>query len=111
MAKKIHNEIVSLCDKLDMPFYQRVLLAAMVYRRVKHPEEEIEQLIDKAVEVTVAKRYKKLGKSCMRVSVKRERQRLEEELHDCKNLPEELFKGDIVENAVKYYYGAVCGVE
>lgn len=111
MAKKIHNEIISLCDKLDMPLYQRVLLAAMVYRRVKHPEEGIEQLIDKTVENTVAKRYKKLGKSCMRVSVSKEKERLEEELHDCGNLPEDLFKGDIVENTVRYYYKAVCGVE
>lgn len=111
MAKKIRNEIISLCDKLDMPFYQRALLAAMVYRKVKHPEETIEQLIDKAVEDTVPKRYKKLGKSCMRVSVSKEKEQLEEKLHDCKNLPEDLFEGDIVENTVKYYYGAVFGME
>lgn len=110
--KNIHEEVTLLCENLDMPLYQRILLIGMVCRKVEHPEEKIDELIDKATNSTVPKQYKKQRKkNCMRVSVDRERQRLEEELHDCENLPEELFKGDIVENTVKYYYGAVCGVE
>lgn len=108
----IHEGVTLLCENLDMPLYQRILLIEMVCRQVEHPEERIDELIEKATKSTVPKQYKKLRKkNCMRVSVDRERQRLEEELHDCENLPGELFKGDIVENTVKYYYKAVCGVE
>ena len=115
MKKKIHDEIVSLCDSLEMPLYQRILLIEMVYRKVKHPEENINQLIDKVVYNIVPKRYKALKKRkryYLSVSVSKERTRLEEELHDCRNLPnEELFAGDIIENVVRYYYDIVCGVE
>lgn len=113
MSKQIHEELMGMCDKLDMPIYQRILLTEMVYRKVKCPQEKIDELIDQASKNTVPKQYKRLRKKkyCMQVSVDKERQRLEEELHKCENLPEELFNGDIVENVVRYYYEAICGMD
>lgn len=109
---KIHTELVALCSELELPLYQRILLIEMLYRKVRHPEEDVNQLIDKAVDEVVPKRYKALKKrSCIRVSVNKEKRRLEEELHDCRNLPEQLLTGDVIENTIRYYYNVICGLE
>lgn len=110
--KDVHEKVTQLCENLEMPRYQRILLIEMICRQVEYQEEGINELIDQVTKSTVPEQYKKLReKSWIRLSVNRERRLLEEKLHDCENLPRELFKGDIVENTVKYYYKAVCGVE
>lgn len=109
MNKKIfRREIESRCNRLNMPLYQRILLIEMICWKLDHPEEKTDDLIGHATESTVPKQYKKRGKSCMRVSVGTERERLEEELHKCSDqLPEKLVRGDIVANVVEVYYAEV----
>lgn len=105
MSKGIHEAITSQCNKLDMPFYQTILLIEMVYRKLEHPNEGIKELIDGVKADTVPKQYERLGKpNCMQIAAERERDRLGEELHKSSNLPEELVRGDIVVNVVNYYY-------
>ena len=106
--EKFQRGIESRCNGLDMPLYQRILLIEMIRRKLENPNEGIDELIDHATNSTVPKQYKKRGKSCMRVAVGTERERLEEELHNCSNqLPEELVRGDIVANVVEAYYAEV----
>ncbi len=102
------NEIEFRCNGLDMPLYQRILLIEMICRKLEHPNEKINQLIDHATNSTVPEQYEKRGKSCMKVAVSTERKRLEQELHDCSDqFPEELARGDIVANVVEAYYAEV----
>lgn len=106
--KKFRKEIESRCNSLDMPLYQRILLIEMICRKLEHPNEGIDELIDHATNSTVPKQYKKRGKNCMKVAVSTERKRLEEELHNSSDLfPEELARGDIVVNVVEAYYAEV----
>lgn len=104
--KKMYDKVVSMCENIDMPFYQRVLLVSMVYRKVMHPREKISEIIDKVTDKgnLVSKIYKEeKQKTCMKISAKREFQYLEEFLHECKNIPEDLLNGNVVENVVKYF--------
>lgn len=110
---KAEREVVLLLDRLNMPVYQRMLLIEVICRKIKDPNKETDELIDEAINGTMPDKYKerKGKKSHVRVSVERERRQLEEELHECVNLPEELFSGDIVEETIKYYYKVVSGME
>lgn len=102
--KKLYDDIAILCGNIDMPFYQRLLLVNMVYRKVRHPSEKIDDIIKKVTEEVVPEQYKKYkNKDCMRLSFKHEKGNLERELHKCDDIPEELLNGDVVVNVVKYY--------
>ncbi len=89
--KKMYEKIALMCGNFDMPYYQRVLLVSMVYRKAMNPQEKISEIIDKVTDngSMVAEIYKKnRKKTCMRISSARELQYLEQFLHDCKDVPE-----------------------
>ena len=55
----------------------------------------------KYLKIIIKGKYK--GKAFMQVSVNKELDMLERELHECENLPEELLNGEVIANTVKYY--------
>lgn len=104
--QKMYDKIALMCGNFDMPYYQRVLLVSMVYRKTMNPQEKISEIIEKVTDrgSIVAEIYKKnRKKTCMKISSARELQYLEQFLHDCKDVPENLLNGNVVENVVKYF--------
>lgn len=104
MPKKLYKMVERMCDDLKLPYYPKLLLINMVYRKIKHPEEKMDEIMAKVTKTTVPELYKKhKGKSFMQVSVNKDLDMLERELHECDNLPEELLNGKVIANTVKYY--------
>lgn len=105
MDNKLYEEIFSMVDELQLRKYYKTLLATMVYRKVKHPLERTDKILQKVTEKVIPELYEKQrGKTWMRMSSARELEGLEKALHECNNLPNEDFaRGYIVSNVVKYY--------
>lgn len=105
MNEKLYEEIFSMVDELQLRKYHKTLLATMVYRKVRHPLEKTDKILEKVTEQVIPELYEKQrGKTWMRMSCVRELEGLEGALHDCRNLPDEdLTRGYIVSNVVKYY--------
>lgn len=111
--KRLFDKVASMCGELDMPFYQRLLLTNMVYRKVRHPEEKVDKIIELVTEKTVPEQYLRYRKEKrMHLSVEREIESLEQYLHECENIPnEELLNGHVVSNTVKYYVKKVMELD
>lgn len=110
--KRLFDKVASMCGELEMPFYQRLLLTNMVYRKIRHPEEKVDKIIELVTEKTVPEQYQKYRKETrMHVSVKREIEALEQYLHECDNIPEELLSGQVISNTVKYYVKKVMELD
>ena len=93
-----------VCSQLAIASYLQILLSSMIYRKLQHPSEKTDEIVKYVTEKMVPELYKKYkGRNCMKVSVKKEFESLEEALHDDENLPEDLKYGQIVSNTVKYY--------
>lgn len=105
MDNKLYGKILAMVEELQIKTYHKTLLATMIYRKVKHPLERTDEILQKVTEKVIPMMYEsKRGKTWMRVSTARELEALEEALHECKNLPnEDLTRGYIVSNVVKYY--------
>ncbi len=105
MDNKLYNRIITMVGELKLKSYHQTLLATMVYRKVKHPLERTDEILQKVTQKVIPTIYEaNRGKTWMRVSTARELESLEEALHECKNLPnEDLTRGYIVSNMVKYY--------
>ena len=101
---KLYETVALMCDDLKLPYYPKLLLINMVYRKIKHPEEKMDEIMGKVIKTTVPELYKKHKKKAyMQVSVNKELDMLERELHECENLPDELLNGKVIANTVKYY--------
>ncbi len=102
--KKLYEAVAMMCADLKLAYYPKLLLVNMVYRKIKHPEEKTDEIMAKVINTTVPELYKKhKGKPFMQVSVTKEIDMLERELHECENLPEDLLNGKVIANTVKYY--------
>ena len=102
--RELYENVSMMCADLELPYYPKLLLVNMVYRKIKHPEEKTDEIMAKVINTTVPELYKKhKGKPFMQVSVNKEIDMLERELHECENLPEDLLNGKVIANTVKYY--------
>ena len=91
--------------KLGLGYYHTLLLSSMIARKLAYPLEHTDEIIRIVTEKTVPDEYKKKkGKKLIKVSVTKELDNLEKALHECVLLPnEDLERGLIVSNVVKYY--------
>ena len=97
--KELYEAVAMMCADLKLAYYPKLLLVNMVYRKIKHPEEKMDEIMAKVTKTTVPELYKKhKGKPFMQVSVNKEIDMLE-----CENLPEDLLNGKVIANTVKYY--------
>ena len=105
IEKELYDRILSKVGELQISNYHKMLLASMVYRKIKYPNERTNEVLQEASESIIPELYEEQkGKVWMRMSETREIEGLEEVLHDCENLPdEELTRGYIVSNMVNYY--------
>ena len=102
--KKLYEQVAMLCSDLELPYYPKLLLVNMVYRKVRHPEEKMDVIMERVTKTTVPAFFEKHRKNTfMQVSVEREMNLLERELHECANIPEELLCGEVIKNTVNYY--------
>ena len=102
--KNLYEEVAKVCANLKLSYYPKLLLVNMIYRKVRHPEEKMDVIMDKVINTTVPEIFiKHKKKAFMQVSSQRELELLERELHNCSNLPDELLNGKIIANTVKYY--------
>ena len=102
--ERLYEKVAMLIKDLDVNSYSKILLSSMVYRKIRHPKEHIKEIIDKVTKTTVPEIFKeRKGKPFLAISVKKELESLECELHACSNLPDDLERGNIVSNTVKYY--------
>ncbi len=111
--KQLFDKVALMCGELDMPFYQRLLLTNMVYRKIRHPDERVDKIIDLVTQKTVPEQYKRYrSQTRMKISVKKEIETLEEYLHECKNIPDpDLLRGQVVSNTVKYFVKKVMELD
>lgn len=102
--RELYENVSMMCADLELPYYPKLLLVNMVYRKIRHPEEKMDEIMEKVTKTTVREFYEKhRRKQYMQISSQKELDMLERELHECSNLPEELFNGKIIANTVKYY--------
>ena len=100
--KKLYKEVSMMCANLEVSYHPKLLLVNMVCRKVEHPNEKMDEIMEKITRTSVPESYKRhKGKQYMHVSSQKELETLESELHECSNLPEELFNGKIIANTVK----------
>lgn len=110
--KKLYEEISMMCDDLELAYYPKLLLVNMVYRKIKHPEEKMDEIMEKVIRTSIPEIYEKhRRKQYMQISSQKELNMLERELHECSNLPEKLFNGKIIANTVKYYAKKITNKE
>lgn len=102
---ELYERIAGMVVELEIPYYSTLLLVNMIYRKVKHPLEKTDKIVEYVTSKVLSEEYRKYkGKLPMKISKKRELENLEEVLHSSKKLPEEdLTRGYIVSNVVKYY--------
>ena len=93
-----------VCSQLAIASYLQILLSSMIYRKLQHPSEKTDEIVKFVTERMVPELYKRdKGKYCLKISVKKEIEALEEALHNETTLPDDLKNGKIVSNTVKYY--------
>lgn len=101
---KLYESVAMYCADLDLPYYPKLLLVNMVYRNIRHPEEKMDVIMNKIMKSTVPTFFQKhKRKEFMHISVKREMEMLERELHECSNIPDKLLNGKVISNTVNYY--------
>ncbi|MCI8411487.1 MAG: hypothetical protein HFJ40_03420 [Clostridia bacterium] len=102
--KELYDKVAMVCSDLKLPYYPKLLLVSMVYRKIRYPLENMDEIIEKVTKDIVPEQYSKhKRKAFMPISVEKEIDMLESELHKCDNIPEELLEGMIIPNTVKYY--------
>lgn len=106
----LDERIEEMVDELHISHYHRYLLVCMISRKLQHPLEKTDKIMELITSKSTLSDYKKSRgcKEYIKVSASRELDQLEEALHECDNLPgkengEELRRGHIVSNTVKYY--------
>lgn len=102
--EKLYQKVIEVTNELELSYYPKLLLVSMIYRRLEHPSEKMDKILEVVTSTVVPKEFEKtLGKTYMKLSVNKELETLEDALHECTNLPEELFQGLIISESVKYY--------
>lgn len=102
----LFEKVEEMCCDLELPYSTKLLLVAMICRKIKYPEEKMDQIITRVREgeqifLKLFKKHK--GRAFMPRGIESELNNLEEELHECRNLPDELYNGRVIANTVKYY--------
>ena len=102
--KNLYENVAMYCADLDLPYYPKLLLVNMVYRKIRHPEEKMDVIMHKIMKTTIPTFFQEhKRKEFMHISVKREMEMLERELHECSNIPDKLLNGKVISNTVNYY--------
>ena len=102
----LFEKVEEMCSNLRLPYSTKLLLVAMICRKIRYPEEKMDTIITKVQEKKsifpeLFKKHK--GREFMPRSKENELNNLEEQLHECADLPDELYNGKIIANTVKYY--------
>lgn len=106
--EQLYKKIKLLVEELELSYYHRLLLSHMIYRKIKNPLEKTDEIMKKVTEKIVPEEYKKHeGRARMQLSVEKELTFLEEALHECGKLPENVERGMIVSGTIKYVIARV----
>lgn len=107
--KELYEKVTRVCYDLQLSYYPKLLLVSVVYRKIRYPKESINEVILKTTKTIVPEQYRKDKgkKQFMTISVEKELEMLERELHMCENIPVELLNGDIISNTIEYYTNKV----
>lgn len=107
MKKDIYEKVESKIEELDLSFYFQILLTSMVYCKVQNPSKRTDEVCLDAIMNVVPEQFNKTNRrKFLAISPRKELEKLEEELEECKNLPTEIRNkvgGYIVSKTVKYY--------
>ena len=107
----IEEKVGEMVRELHISHYHRFLLTEMICSKLLNPLKKVDQIMNDVTSESSLKLYQlRRGKTreFVRISAAKELERLEEALHDCDNLPgknngEELRRGWIISNTIKYY--------
>lgn len=95
----IYNTALAEVVKLHLDDYHTLFLANMVLRKIRHPEEKMDEISSKVMK-KMTKIYKK-KKNVIELSASKSLDKLEEKLEECKGIPENMYAGKTVSNVVK----------
>ena len=104
----IEKRVTEMVSVLHISHYHRFLITEMVCRKLQNPLEKVDKILQEVTTKSTLEKFRlSRGKTkeFVKVSYSKELDRLEEALHECDNLPnaDELQRGFIVANTVKYY--------
>lgn len=95
----IYNAALAEVVNLQLDDYHTLFLANMVLRKIRHPEEKMDEISSRVMK-KMTKIYKK-KKNVIELSSSKSLDKLEEKLEECPNIPEGMFAGKTVSNVVK----------
>ena len=104
----IYNIALAEVVNLHLDDYHTLFLAQMVLRKIRHPEEKMDEISFKVMR-KMSKLYKK-KKDVLELSAEKSLDNLEEKLEDCQAIPECLYAGKTVSNVVKYLVQKVLDI-
>lgn len=107
-VKAMELKVTEMVKELHISHYHRFLITQMVCRKLQNPLQKVDKIMQEVTTKSTIEKFRlSFGKTkeFVKISASKEFDRLEQELHDCDNLPnaEELQRGFIVANTVKYY--------
>lgn len=95
----IYNTALAEVINLQLDDYHTLFLANMVLRKIRYPEEKMDEISSIVMKMMHHIYTKK--KNVIDFSSSRSLDRLEEKLDECPNIPEGMFAGKTVSNVVK----------